>query len=72
MVNADLAVEGRIFVKTLEIIFLQCGLTYDNMDFIKGDITISKGETILSYNIETDKKIILSDALDMCWGGENK
>ena len=67
MGNADIIVDTRIYLKTLSSLFLQSNLTYDKMDIENKSIIIQKGNEIKTYSIEEDKRVILSDALDLCW-----
>lgn len=67
MGNADIIVDTRIYLKTLSSLFLQCNLIYDKMDIENNNIVIEKGNEQLTYSVEEDKRVILSDALDLCW-----
>ena len=63
----EIAVKARIFLKTLESIFIQCEIDYDNIYIKENRILIQKGNETKIYPIEEDKRVILSDALDLCW-----
>lgn len=63
----EIAVKVRIFLKTLESIFIQCEIDYDNVCINQNNIVIEKENKKLTYSIEEDKRVILSDALKMCW-----
>jgi hypothetical protein len=63
----EIEVQTRVFTKTLELLFIQCELDYENIEYRDNEIVIVTEKGELRYPKKADKRVILSDALDLCW-----
>lgn len=65
MINPELEVEVRIFTKTLELLFIQCEIEYENIEYKNNEIIVITKDGELRYTKDTSKQTIALEALKM-------